>query len=183
MTHFYACQFMASIYPTAFPFSACSDQMQLTAASGHCEQLYAPSSLPTDLFLQVTFIQTAYGPCPDMHILTDPLINKAQGPPQGPTWALCSSGCRTQQPSGVGAPCNTAPTDLHWSLCQTGRSKTNGEFLIWALQFRTQLFWKSLRRSVRADVCLQVAEAAWCAVVVSSLWIADLLCSARTKHK
>ncbi|KAM7374996.1 hypothetical protein PAMA_014198 [Pampus argenteus] len=82
-----------------------SDWLSVNITSSH--------RLRTDHFLQVAVIQTACEPCPDIHILAALLINKAKGPPQGPTWALCSSGCRTQQPSGVGAACTTAPTDLH----------------------------------------------------------------------
>lgn len=69
----------------------------------------------------------------------------------------------------------------HWSHCQTGRGKTNGEFLIFAFPISYAAVLEVT--SEESYVCLGAAEAAWWAVNVSSLWIADLLWSARIKHK
>lgn len=48
------------------------------------------------------------------------LINKRLGPAFGPSWALCSSGCHTPQPSAVEALCTSELTNSQSSFCHTG---------------------------------------------------------------
>lgn len=148
LKHFYWCPLMTSVCQTVFTISACSDQMLL-------KQCHASSSPPTDHFLQVAFIQTA---CPDIHIVAVLLINKAHGPPQQAIWSWSSLPCCT-----------------HWlaPIRQTGRSETNGKFLIWASRFHTQLsFEVTSEEPLRLMFVSRVAEAARCGGVVSSLWTA-----------
>lgn len=99
-------------------------------------------------------------------------LTKPMAHPRARRGRRVHQGATHSKPSGVGAPCPAAPTDSHRSFCQTGRSENKRQILNLSLpDFTHSCLWKSLQRSLYGLMFVsQVAEAARCAVAVSSLW-------------